>query len=104
MCQDYAHILISLARLFGIPARYVNGYLLEDNNTNKFFTHAWVELYIANLGWVAFDPSHKRCIDENYVRISCGYDFIDASPIKGVKLNCLGSEDLNFKLDINLQQ
>ena len=104
VCQDYAHILISLARYFEIPARYVNGYLLEDNNTNKFYTHAWVELFITNLGWVAFDPSHKKCIDEKYVRISCGYDFIDASPIKGVKLNYSGSEDLNFKLSIDSEQ
>ena len=104
VCQDYAHILISLARLFDIPARYINGYLLEDSNNNKFFTHAWVELYITNLGWVAFDPSHKKCIDENYVRISCGYDFIDASPIKGVKLNYLGNEDLSFKININAEQ
>ena len=47
---------------------------------------------------------HKKCIDQNYVRISCGYDFIDASPIKGVKLNYLGEEALNFKLDINIEQ
>ena len=53
---------------------------------------------------MAFDPSHKKCIDEKYVRISCGYDFIDASPIKGVKLNYLGSEKLNFKLSINSDQ
>ena len=59
--------------------------------------------YLLNLR-DGFDPSHKRCIDENYVRISCGYDFIDASPIKGVKLNYLGEEALNFKLDINIEQ
>ena len=104
VCQDYAHILISLSKLFNIPARYVNGYLMEDSNISNYSSHAWVELFINELGWVAFDPSHKKCIDENYVRISCGYDFIDASPIKGVKLNYLGGEDLNFKLDINFQQ
>ena len=104
VCQDYAHILISLSKIFSIPARYVNGYLRDDNHINNYSSHAWVELFIKELGWVAFDPSHKKCIDENYVRISCGYDFIDASPIKGVKLNYLGEEDLNFKLDINIQQ
>ncbi len=104
VCQDYAHILISLARLFEIPARYINGYLMDDINSNDYFTHAWVELFISELGWIGFDPSHKKCIDENYVRISCGYDFIDASPIKGVKLNYLGSEELNFKLDITTEQ
>jgi hypothetical protein len=104
VCQDYAHILMSLSKTFNIPSRYVNGYLMDDNNINNYSSHAWVEMYINDLGWVGFDPSHKRCIDENYVRISCGYDFIDASPIKGVKLNYLGEEALNFKLDINIEQ
>ena len=27
VCQDYAHILISLSKIFNIPSRYVNGYL-----------------------------------------------------------------------------
>ena len=104
VCQDYAHILISLSRMFNIPSRYVNGYLMDDNNISHYSSHAWAEMYINDLGWVAFDPSHKKCIDQNYVRISCGYDFVDASPIKGVKLNYLGGEDLNFKLDINTEQ
>ena len=77
---------------------------MDDNNISHYSSHAWVEMYINDLGWVAFDPSHKKCIDQNYVRISCGYDFIDASPIKGVQLNYLGREDLNFKLDINTEQ
>ncbi len=104
VCQDFAHILISLARFFDIPARYVNGYVMNDSNLNKYSSHAWIELYINDLGWVGFDPSHKKCIDENYVRISCGYDFIDASPIKGVKLNYLGFENLNFNININIEQ
>ena len=104
VCQDYAHILISLSRFFKLPARYINGYLIEEENTKEYFTHAWVEIFIIDLGWVAFDPSHKISINEKYVRISCGYDFIDASPIRGVKLNYRGSEELSYKVNINSNQ
>ena len=104
VCQDFAHILISLAKVLKIPARYVNGYLIEDANTTDYYTHAWVEMFIRDLGWVGFDPSHKICVNDRYVRVSCGFDFIDASPIKGVKLNYLGSEQLSYKVDINSSQ
>ena len=104
VCQDFAHILISLARVFKVPARYINGYLIEEHNYDNYSTHAWVEIFIESLGWVGFDPSHNICINEKYIRVNCGYDFIDASPIKGVKLNYLGSEKLTYKVDINVSQ
>ena len=100
VCQDFAHILISLARLNNIPARYINGFLLEDLNSGENSTHAWVEIYIDDLGWVGFDPSHKKCIDKKYIRISCGLDFRDASTIRGVTSNYSGKENLNVKISI----
>ena len=104
VCQDFAHILISLARLNNVPARYINGFLLEDLNSQESFTHAWVELFINDLGWVGFDPSHKKCIDEKYIRISCGLDFLDASTIKGIKTNYSGLEKLSVNISINACQ
>ena len=100
VCQDFAHILISAARFNKLPARYINGFLLEETGSGENTTHAWVEIYIKNLGWVAFDPSHKKCIDDKYIRISTGFDFLDASTIKGVKTNYDGDEFLNTKVDI----
>ena len=101
VCQDFAHILISLARENSLPARYINGFLIEDLNAQDHTTHAWTEIYVKDLGWVAFDPSHNKCIDEKYVRISCGLDFLDASTIKGVKTNYSGSENLEVKVSIS---
>ena len=100
VCQDFAHILISAARFNNLPARYINGFLLEETNSGENTTHAWVEIFINDLGWIAFDPSHKKCIDEKYVRISTGFDFEDASTIKGVKTNYNGDEFLDTKVDI----
>ena len=39
VCQDYAHLMLALCRLLGIPARYVSGYLVGEGGT-----HAWVEV------------------------------------------------------------
>ena len=100
VCQDFAHILISAARFHNFPARYINGFLLEETNSGENTTHAWVEIFIRNLGWVAFDPSHKKCIDDKYIRISTGFDFEDASTIKGVKTNYNGTELLETKVNI----
>ena len=59
VCQDFAHILIGLARHYNYPARYANGFSAHESN-GVSETHAWVEIYIEDLGWVAFDTSKKQ--------------------------------------------
>ena len=92
VCQDYAHIFIAFARANRIPARYVSGYL---NQGKKFFgssfMHAWVEAFIPDLGWIGFDPTNNLLVDENYIKVSHGADYLDCTPIKGV-LKSLGQE------------
>ena len=88
----------------GIPARYVNGFLYEDLNTTENSTHAWGELFLNEIGWVGFDPSHKKCIDDKYIRINSGFDFLDASIIKGIKLNYNGNESLESKVFVETCQ
>ena len=88
----------------GIPARYVNGFLYEDLNAAENSTHAWGELFLKEIGWVGFDPSHKKCVDDKYIRINSGFDFLDASIIKGIKLNYNGNESLESKVFIETCQ
>jgi transglutaminase-like putative cysteine protease len=80
VCQDHAHIFISAARLRGVPARYVAGYLMADGEEQ---THAWAEAYVPDLGWVGFDPANRRSPTENYVRLCAGLDAADAAPLRG---------------------
>ena len=103
VCQDFSHILVGLARFHGYPARYVNGFMLDDTDVASRDTHAWAEIFIENLGWVGFDPCHSNCIDEKYVRVGCGYDFSFTSMIKGVKTNFNGNESLNHMLTIDAE-
>ena len=59
VCQDFAHIMTAIARAWGIPTRYVSGYLYHKGSRDRSAadaTHAWVEAYLPSLGWVGFDP------------------------------------------------
>lgn len=84
VCQDHAHILIAAARTLGLPARYVSGYLMMEDQPDQAATHAWAEVHLNGLGWVGFDAANNMCPDERYVRIACGLDYKDAAPIAGL--------------------
>lgn len=82
VCQDKAHLFIAAARAADIPARYVVGYLL-DNESPLAETHAWAEVHLQDLGWVGFDPTNQICPTDAYVRLCAGLDANDAAPIRG---------------------
>jgi transglutaminase-like putative cysteine protease len=86
VCQDYAHIFLSVVRSLGIPARYVSGHLVrQDGLITQPAAHAWVEALISDLGWVAFDPTNGICATEAYLRVAIGLDYRDAAPIRGAR-------------------
>lgn len=89
VCQDYAHVLIALARYRGIPARYVSGYLYSDSTAEGSVlgaeaSHAWCELYLPPHGWVGIDPTNDTLIDDRFAKIAVGRDYRDVSPVRGV--------------------
>lgn len=63
-CTYYASAMTVLVRSIGIPARYVEGYMLPSKPvsgkryevTNKE-AHAWVEVYFEGFGWIPFEPT-----------------------------------------------
>lgn len=85
VCQDYAHVMISVLRGWGVPARYVSGYLgPDDNQTSTNESHAWVECWLPGLGWRGFDPANNCDCDERHVRAAVGRDYADVPPVRGV--------------------
>lgn len=84
VCQDHAHALIAVARVRGLPGRYVSGYLFADSDGQSHeAAHAWAELHLPGLGWVGFDPANRCCPDDRYIRLGSGFDAQDAAPIRG---------------------
>jgi transglutaminase-like putative cysteine protease len=103
VCQDHAHIFIGAARLAGIPARYVSGYLMMNDRIDQEATHAWAEAHVEGLGWVGFDVSNGISPDPRYVRVATGRDYRDAAPITGITFGAV-TEDLQVDLAVEQQQ
>lgn len=100
VCQDFTHIFLAVARLLGIPARYVSGHLFRrDGKIEQEAGHAWAEAWIEHLGWVAFDPSNGICADDAYVRIASGLDYRGAAPVAGARRGG-GSEQLAVAVQV----
>lgn len=86
VCQDFAHVMLGICRALKIPARYVSGYLYNgpvDQLRGAQASHAWVEVFLPNLGWRGLDPTNAGQPDERYVKIAVGRDYADVSPVRG---------------------
>ena len=84
VCQDFAHIFLSLVRPLGIPGRYVSGYLFHEAGSQERSTdgatHAWIEVLLPDLGWVGLDPTNNLIADERHIRVAVGRDYADVPP------------------------
>ena len=104
VCQDYAHAMIAIARSWGVPARYVSGYLYEIGRCGESSpgtaTHAWVECRLPGLGWTGFDPTNQDLAGERHVRIAVGRDYRDVSPTRGI---IQGGGQAHLEVDVQVR-
>ena len=88
VCQDFAHIMIAICRGWGVPARYVSGYLFSDpsvgDRSDPDATHAWVDVFLPSLGWVGFDPTNDITVGDRHIVVATGRDYADVPPSRGV--------------------
>lgn len=75
-CMHFASAATILLREIGVPARYVSGYAVVpsafgyDEETSSyraevgdFMAHAWVEIYLDNIGWVPVEVTPGSSLD-----------------------------------------
>ena len=85
VCQDFAHLMLGLLRLSRIPCRYVSGYLhLDGAREEPSQSHAWIEFWAPSHGWIPYDPTHDRALDERYVVVGHGRSYDDVPPNRGI--------------------
>jgi transglutaminase-like putative cysteine protease len=114
VCQDFAHLLLGVARKRGLPARYVSGYLVPQQADNPESaleeviggqaSHAWVEVFIPGCGWMALDPTLGMPVASRHVRVAYGRDYGDAAPVRGLYNGHAGqrlSVDVQLRPDVD---
>jgi len=101
VCQDHAHVMVALARLVGLPARYVSGYFFtaadhdgadSEDDLVTVQTHAWVEIAIPGHRWLAMDPTNGLVPGERHVKIGHGPDYSAVMPFRGTFIGPDSSE------------
>jgi len=109
VCQDFAHVLIGVARTRGLPARYVSGYLVsgsagpgakQEEVIGGQASHAWAEIFLPGSGWIGFDPTLGKPIQLRHIRVAYGRDYGDVPPVRGVYKGRAGqslSVDVRFR-------
>ncbi len=113
VCQDFTHIMLSVLRAVRLPARYVCGYIeavappsATANHTlgragrtlvGAIATHAWVEVLVPGMEWVALDPTNKQWCGERHITVSRGRDFRDATPLRGT-FKGTGKQNMKVKV------
>ena len=102
VCQDFTNLFICLARLLGVPARYVCGYIYtgpkNPNQIQSEASHAWVQLYLPEVGWKGFDPTNGILTQTDHVRVAVGRNYIDATPTSGTIFVGGGRETLSAEV------
>ena len=105
VCQDFARIEIACLRVFGLPARYVSGYLETQQPsdaprlTGADASHAWLAVYGPGIGWVDVDPTNDLFPLDTHITLAWGLDYRDVSPLRGVILGG-GEHSLKVSVDV----
>ncbi len=107
VCQDFAHLQIACLRSFGLAARYVSGYLetLPPPGQAKLrgadASHAWLSVYVPDLGWVDVDPTNNCFIGERHICTAWGRDYRDVSPVKGIIFTDAKRNTMTVSVDVS---
>ncbi len=104
VCQDFTNLMICLARLLGVPARYACGYIYTGpkaaNRAQSEASHAWVQVYLPQVGWKGFDPTNGILTQTDHVRVAVGRNYIDATPTSGTIFVGGGGETLTVEVTV----
>lgn len=89
-CRDFAVFMMDAVRSLGLAARFVSGYLYDEQLIGAASglvgggaTHAWLQVYLPGAGWVEFDPTNALVGGRNLIRVAVARRAAQAAPLSG---------------------
>jgi transglutaminase-like putative cysteine protease len=106
VCQDFAHLMLSVLRTAGLPSRYVCGYIETDPPKNPaegalvgaVSTHAWVEVLLPGRHWAPIDPTNNQWVGERHIVVSYGPSARGAAPFRGTFKGVSGTQKMRVEV------
>ena len=83
-CRDFATLFLAAARLLGLAARFVSGYLHDPMSPEVGgSTHAWAEVYLPGAGWTGFDPTTGGLAGADHIAVAVSHRPDAVPPVAG---------------------
>lgn len=89
-CRDFATLMIEAVRRLGYAARFVSGYLYtpwldtpDQQSHGNGSTHAWVQVYLPDAGWIPFDPTNNLIGGTDLITVGVARHASLAKPLVG---------------------
>jgi transglutaminase-like putative cysteine protease len=99
-CRDTAVLMMEAARSVGFASRFVSGYLESSgSNVGRGSTHAWVEIYLPDRGWVGYDPSIGKPVGPGHIPVAVSHHPRGVMPVSG-RFDSLGNSYLGLTVGI----
>jgi transglutaminase-like putative cysteine protease/predicted glutamine amidotransferase len=106
VCQDFSNLFICMMRLLGVPARYMCGYVYTGPKNTRHpqseASHAWVQVYLPEVGWRGFDPTNGILTQTDHIRVASGRAYADATPTSGTIFMGGGNEKLEVEVRVDV--
>jgi len=83
-CRDLTVLYLAVCRSLGVAGRFVSGYQGQEASPDgKRHLHAWPEVFVPELGWLGWDPTHGVPTGPGHVALCVAPDQAATMPVDG---------------------
>ncbi len=99
-CRDFAWLMMVALRQQGWPSRFVTGYLTSSEHPDASgATHAWLEVYLNDLGWVGVDPTSGDLVRGKHIAVATSQRPDQLPPVAG---SFMGTSQTHSTLEVSV--